>query len=217
MSRKPIRLAANTDGEFLWLISLSDLMILLFVFFVVLFSFSMKNMGADGLAKISQEMTGATAQTPLDEIQKKLLEWVVDRKLLESIDVQRKEDALIVEIREKLLFRSGDYRIVGENQEMVKLIGSALEKIPAPYRIGVEGHTDDRPLAASAAVHDNWELSVRRAHSVLEALQLSPPQMQRAVILGYGEMRPLAPNKDEAGKALVKNQDLNRRVTIRIF
>ena len=101
------------DGEFLWLVSLSDLMILLFVFFVVLFSFTITKVDAKALSRISEEMTGeksAGAQT-IDQIQAQLLKWVVDRKLLESIEVRQKEDSLILEIKERLLFGSGDHEL----------------------------------------------------------------------------------------------------------
>ena len=36
-------------------------------------------------------------------------------------------------------------------------------------------------------------------------------------IRGFGEYRPLKPNRDEAGKAIEVNQSANRRVVIRVF
>lgn len=208
----------DSEGEFLWLVSLSDLMILLFVFFVVLFSFTITKLDAKDLNDIQEKVTGqksAAAQT-LDSIQAKLLKWVIDKNLLESIEVKQKEDSLILEIKEQLLFGSGRFEIRPESQELVQLIGVALKKIPSPYRIGVEGHTDDADLRSNS-VSDNWELSARRAHSVLSSLHLKPELLARAVILGYGAMRPVAPNRDKNGIAIPENQSRNRRVTIRIF
>jgi chemotaxis protein MotB len=208
----------DSEGEFLWLVSLSDLMILLFVFFVVLFSFSVTKLDAKDLNDIQEKMTGekSSATQTLDSIQAKLLKWVVAKNLLDSIEVKQKEDALILEIKEQLLFSSGSFEIRPESLELVELIGIAMEKIPSPFRIGVEGHTDDADLR-SKTVTDNWELSARRAHSVLTSLQLKPELLSRAVILGYGAMRPVAPNRDKNGDAIPDNQSRNRRVTIRIF
>ena len=207
----------NRDGEFLWLISLSDLMILLFVFFVVLFSFTFRKLGAAYMKHISTVMGNEVIEAdPIDEIQKKLLKWVVDRKLMDDISVQQKEDSLILQIKERLLFSSGDFQVRTDGLETIKLIGSFLEQVPPPYRIGIEGHTDDNPIHSRVA-EDNWELSVKRAHSVLKALQLTAEQKKRAVLLGYAEMRPLLPNRDPAGNAMTENQQKNRRVTIRIF
>ncbi len=49
------------------------------------------------------------------------------------------------------------------------------------------------------------------------ALQLNEKLMKRTVIMGYGEMQPLAPNSDVNGRPQPKNQARNRRVTIRVF
>lgn len=219
MSRKCQRRSEN-EGEFLWLVSLSDLMILLFVFFVVLFSFSFKKMDSSDFQKISESFAPtaiAAKASPLDDIQAKLLKWVMDRDLLDSVDLKRKEDSLILEIKEKLLFESGKFSLKGGSKDLIFVIGSALKRIPAPYRIGIEGHTDDVPLKQSADVRDNWELSSRRAHSVLRALELPADQLQRTVLMGYGEYKPLIANLDENGKPSAENRSKNRRVTIRIF
>lgn len=200
---------ASHDGEFLWLVSLSDLMILLFVFFVVLFSF---NMGKTGVAQVE----GGTAK--MDEVQKKILKWVTDKKLLDSVSVIQKEDGIILQIKEQMLFRTGDYKVRDEALDIVEGIGRALEMIPPPYRIGIEGHTDDNPLRSKqAGLSDNWELSSKRAHSVLRALELKEDMLARTVLMGYGPSRPLAPNRNADGNPIAKNQELNRRVAVRIF
>src|SRR5579863_2374275 len=101
-SRRPTRRETN-DGEFLWLISLSDLMMLLFVFFVVLFSFAAKKLSTEDYFRIKKAFSSQLAQgTPMDAIQASLLKWVTDRKLLDAVNVVRKNDALILEIKEKL-------------------------------------------------------------------------------------------------------------------
>jgi chemotaxis protein MotB len=208
----------NSEGEFLWLVSLSDLMILLFVFFVLLFSFSVSRLDAKDFANITEQITGERAKEAqaLDEIQARLLKWVVDKRLLDSIEVKQKEDSLILEIRERLLFPSGNFEMNEESRELVALIGNALRNVPAPYRVGIEGHTDDVQVH-NKLVEDNWDLSAKRARSVLKALDLKPDLLVRAVVMGYGEMRPMAPNRRPNGEPIPENQSKNRRVTIRIF
>ena len=206
------------DGEFLWLVSLSDLMILLFVFFVVLFSFSFKKLGAVEFQKITSSFRAPGSEVaPIDAIQAKLLRWVIEKKLLQDVQVEQKEDALIINIREKVLFAAGAWELSDEGTELARRLGEALVKIPAPYRIGVEGHTDDEPVAGRGTIRDNWELSALRARSVLKALHLGPEALSRSVILAYGEMRPLVPNRDDKGNPIVENQAKNRRVTLRVF
>jgi chemotaxis protein MotB len=216
-SRRRNNSVAPSSGEFVWLVSLSDLMMLLFVFFVVLFSFSYKKWDMRDFARAGQIIRGEQPETtPLDEVQAKLLKWVVNRNLLSSVEIVQKQDSLILQIKERLLFAEGQYRLNDDGESLVNLISSAIEKIPAPYRIGIEGHTDDTPLEGKD-VYDNWELSTLRAHSVLLALKLPPELLKRTVIMGYGEMDPLLPNRDEHGNAISPNQASNRRVTIRIF
>ena len=224
-SRKRNFNPAPSAGEFVWLVSLSDLMMLLFVFFVVLFSFSYKKLNISDFAHASEMISGQKPQatplddvqaTPLDDVQAKLLKWVVNRNLLNSVEVVQKQDSLILQIKEKLLFGQGEYQLNDEGQQLVELISKAITNIPAPYRIGIEGHTDDTPRNGGQ-LHDNWELSAYRAHSVLTAMKLPPELLQRTVIMGYGEMDPLVPNRDDKGNPITANQATNRRVTIRIF
>lgn len=206
-SRAVSRKTTNHDGEFLWLVSLSDLMILLFVFFVALFSFSMKKVAPTESKKMAQ----------FDEIQKKILKWVVDKKLLDSVTVAQKEDGVILQIKESALFTPGSFALKSEALDVVEGIGRALALIPPPYRIGVEGHTDDTPVRRGSIMRDNWELSTRRALSVLQALDLDEGLQKRAAVMGFGSSRPLAPNQDDNGLPIERNKSINRRVMVRIY
>ncbi len=97
-SRKRNVNPAASAGEFVWLVSLSDLMMLLFVFFVVLFSFSYKKLNISDFAHASEMISGQKPQaTPLDDVQAKLLKWVVNRNLLNSVEVVQKQDSLILQ------------------------------------------------------------------------------------------------------------------------
>jgi len=206
----------SSDGEFLWLISLSDLMILLFVFFVVMFSFSYQRLSTNDQEAIANEFSDKKDQRKtLDEVQAQLLKWVVDKKLLENIEIVQKQDSLIIQIKEGILFKSGEALVTQEGDSWLSAVGNILTTIPAPYRIGIEGYTDDTPVRGSMV--DNWQLSTLRALSVLRALHISSEQQERLVLMGYGQMKPLKPNRDKDGKPIPENQKLNRRVAIRIF
>ncbi|MGE4233687.1 MAG: flagellar motor protein MotB [Bacteriovoracia bacterium] len=212
---------SNHDGEFLWLVSFSDLLLLLFVFFVVLFTFAYQKMGQTDFETIAQTFNGKKKEkkeTPIDHVQAKLMKWAVDKNLLDSVDVKRKDDSLILQIKEKILFSSGEYVLKDESTDLIGALSQALTLIPSPYRIGIEGHTDDIPFGNKRGPHiDNWELSTKRALEVLKALKLDDSVRKRAVVMGYGEMMPLVPNRDANGNPIADNQSKNRRVTIRVF
>lgn len=75
----------------------------------------------------------------------------------------------------------------------------------------VEGYTDNKPIK-TACMEDNWDLSVKRATSVVRVLQntykVSP---NRLIAAGRGEYNTLATNDSDAGRAT------NRRTRIIIL
>ena len=68
-------------------------------------------------------------------------------------------------------------------------------------RISIDGHTDDR-----ASTRHNLLLSQRRARAVMAWLVAHGIDASRLEAHGYGQMRPIAPNRSAAGRAR------NRRV-----
>lgn len=210
--RKPVE-----NDEFLWLISLSDLMILLFIFFVVLFSFTRSKLTQQDLAKIAHVLkNGEMPPDPIDKVHKDLVKWVEDQRLKDQISVKKTDDGVTLEIKDKLLFESAEYEPHSSGLAVMRLLSKTLEKIPAPYKVGIEGHTDDIPIH-TPKINDNWDLSAKRALAVMEALQLPDPLLKRTVVMAHGQMKPIVPNRTPAGIPIPENQAKNRRVTLRIF
>lgn len=211
--RKP-----QENDEFLWLMSLSDLMILLFIFFVVMFSFSFNKMKDSDFKKILASFKKEDQPIDaVDKIQSNLNNWIQDQNLKDQISIQKNKDgSLEVQIKDQLLFHSGEFELKEKSAELMAMMALTLNKIPAPYQVGIEGHTDDIPIH-SAKIQSNWELSAKRSLSFLTTLNLEPAMQKRTVLMAYGETRPLVPNRDPAGKPIPENQSKNRRVTIRIF
>ncbi len=216
MLRFPRRRPVDS-GEFLWLTSLSDLMILLFILFVVLYSFSAKKLKDHDFKQIVATLRNEPPPVnPIDDVRAKLSAWVEKEKLKDHIDIVKKEDALLVEIKDKVLFSSGEFRLSPQGAERLKSLSLMIEKIPAQFHLGIEGHTDDVPIHTKD-VQDNWDLSAKRALNVLYALNLSDSLLKRTSIIAKGEMVPLLPNRTPQGIPLPENQNTNRRVTLKIF
>lgn len=208
---------AASEGEFLWLVSLSDLMILLFIFFVVLFSFTSKKLSQAEVQKIVSALHGeAPPPTPIDKIQSTVGEWVKQQGLSKNVSVVMKDDALYIEISDSVLFSSGEAVPNVAGIGVLRGVSKVLAKIPPGYRLGVEGHTDDTPMH-TRTIDDNWDLSARRSLAVLHTLDLPPELLKRTVLMAYGEMKPIAPNRDAQGRPIAENQSKNRRVTLRVF
>jgi chemotaxis protein MotB len=71
----------------------------------------------------------------------------------------------------------------------------------------VEGHSDNQPIN-TRQFPSNWELSTRRATSVLRALVRDGVDQERLRAVGYADTRPLKPNSTPQGRAA------NRRVEL---
>ena len=85
----------------------------------------------------------------------------------------------------------------------------------ATFDVVVVGHTDDMPIKKASTLKNhptNWHLSVHRAISVERMLDGNGIAPERMAVKGYGEYRPVEPNK--AGK---KGNAANRRVEIFII
>lgn len=210
------RKAEGESSEFLWLISLSDLMILLFIFFVVLYSFSNKKMNQTNVAKVLAVFKNEKIKDPVQNIEADLQAWVKKAGMSEAVDLKRKDDALVMEIKDQILFKEGQYQIHPKGSLTLSSLRPILEKIPKPYRLGIEGHTDDIPIR-TREIRDNWDLASRRAHEVFRLLNLREDIKARTVLMSHGPMEPIAPNRDENGKPIPRNQNMNRRVTLRVF
>ncbi len=103
----------------------------------------------------------------------------------------------------ELLFASGSARLDPAGLDQLRAIADSLrevaDKIPAEIEwiLRVDGHTDRVPVGATSPFASNWELSTRRAISVVEYLisQGIPPS--RLAATGFGEYHPLDPRDDE--------------------
>jgi chemotaxis protein MotB len=103
-----------------------------------------------------------------------------------DINIKVDKGVVYVDISDKLLFKSGSWDI-NDNAKVV--LGKVAKVLTAQPNIEfmVEGHTDNNPFKKGVLV-DNWDLSVKRATSVVRTLQndygIPPARMTAA---GKGE------------------------------
>ncbi|WP_343486312.1 OmpA family protein [Allomuricauda sp. d1] len=120
-----------------------------------------------------------------------------------DIDVFVDKTVVMINISDNLLFKSGSYRI---NEKADKVLGKLAEVINSEpsMEVMVEGHTDPRTIN-TAVVKDNWDLSVKRATSVVRKLQeefnVNPTQL---IAAGRSQYQPLVENTDK--ESMAKNR-----------
>jgi len=126
-----------------------------------------------------------------------------------EVTISELEGKLTVNMVESILFPSGSAEIKKAGRAVINRVGDIVKSI-ADKDIQVEGHTDNVPI--STRLQDkfasNWELSAARAATVVRLLRDQGIPGERLSAVGFGEFRPVASNKSEAGRAQ------NRRIQI---
>jgi chemotaxis protein MotB len=127
-----------------------------------------------------------------------------------DINIKVDKSAVYIDISDKLLFKSGSYDVTDRAKEVLGKVAKVLNAQP-DIEFLVEGHTDSIPIKAGK-LEDNWELSVKRATTIVRILQdtygLDPKRMTAA---GRSQYVPLADNSTPEGRAA------NRRTRIVIL
>lgn len=110
----------------------------------------------------------------------------------EDIEVSVEKGVVFVSISDKLLFRSGSYNVTNAAKEVLGKVAKVVNNKP-DFEFMVEGHTDDVPYR-SGVLLDNWDLSAKRATSIVRILQndygVDPKRMTAA---GRSEYIPVSP------------------------
>ena len=117
-----------------------------------------------------------------------------------DIEVNVEKGVVFISISDKLLFNSGSYYVSDRAKEVLgKVAQVVLDKPEIEFM--VEGHTDDVPIQNEVLL-DNWDLSVKRATSVVRVLQNDfgvPPERMTAA--GRSSYIPVMDNDSSEGRA----------------
>lgn len=108
-----------------------------------------------------------------------------------GLTIEQKNGKVYVSLDESLLFASGSYSVGERGKDALKKLAKVLEQ-NQEINVLVEGHTDNVPLKGSGDIKDNWDLSVKRATSVVKIItENSKTNPKRLTAAGRGEYFPL--------------------------
>ncbi|MDI3309919.1 MAG: flagellar motor protein MotB [Thermoanaerobacterium sp.] len=219
------------DNSERWLLTYSDMITLLMIFFIVLYTISTVNsqkfqqiaasLGKtfDGTNYVIGQQSGNSILDSIkttgtdgnndNSIASQLDKLIKQYNLQNMVTYKVDERGFVISLNDTLLFDTGSADVKPDQKETLIKIGNILKSMPNYIR--VEGYTDNVPINNNQ-FHSNWELSVIRATNVVEIL-VNDVKMDPAKIsaVGYGEYRPIVPNDSD------KNRQLNRRVDIVIM
>jgi len=127
-----------------------------------------------------------------------------------DVEIKVEKGVVFISISDKMLFKSGSADVSDKALNVLSKVAQVLNSKPE-IEFMVEGHTDNVAIKNNC-VTDNWDLSVKRATSVVRLLQskfgIDPKRMTAG---GRGEYVPLQSNDSAEGRAA------NRRTRIVIL
>ncbi|WP_234978068.1 flagellar motor protein MotB [Halanaerobium kushneri] len=220
----------DEGGSPAWMTTFGDMMTLLLVFFVLLYSFSTMDVEKfKGFISALQSQLGVLeggqtitpnpnidagtlgedyAQAPqnIRQVMRELNNYIEANNLGDRVNVENKRKGLVISLTGEILYELGRAEIRDQGREVLAMISDILKDIPND--IMIEGHTDDLPIRTDE-FPSNWELSTARAVNVIKFLieerNFDPARLSAA---GYSEYRPVAENTTAEGRAE------NRRVEV---
>jgi chemotaxis protein MotB len=125
-----------------------------------------------------------------------------------GLTVEQRDGKVYVSMENKLLFESGSWAVNSNGRQAVVQLGNVLAQNP-DIAVLIEGHTDNVPYGGSGPLNDNWDLSTKRATSIVSILTENPRiPKDNLTAAGRGEYAPIASNATPEGRAK------NRRIEV---
>ena len=123
-----------------------------------------------------------------------------------KLQVEIRENRMIVRLGDKILFDPGKTDLKPEGKEALTQVTAVLKELQN-RNFQIAGHTDNAPMK-SAKFRSNWDLSTARAVEVLNYMVGAGMEPKRVSAAGYADTSPVATNDTPENKAK------NRRIEI---
>jgi chemotaxis protein MotB len=222
-------------GNERWLITYSDMITLLMVFFIVMYS--MANTDLKKFAQVAESMqiafhvfgVGASkgglldrkgdkgaGESPFGNLSPRQRDFVsvsadmsafaAQAGIEGQISVNMNIEGIIISLSEDLAFEPGSADLRPEATQVLHEIAKVLQT--TDNRVRIEGHTDNVPTN-SPMYPTNWELSSTRAVAIVRYLvEHEGIAAQRMSAAGYAEFKPVAENDSRSNRALNRRADM---------
>jgi len=205
---------ADSDDD--WLITYSDMITLLFSFFVLIVAISQVDLVKfERVAQSMEKSVGKKAKIEdsisLPVIYSNLTKIVNEEGLAEKAEVNYSPRGVAIRFKGNVLFPTGSAELSSVTFGIFNKLAEEIKN--KPYHVDVEGHTDSR-IIHTQLYPSNWELSTARASSVVRYLLQQGVQPEKLRAVGFADTKPVKPNYDVSGNDLSENQSYNRRVEI---
>jgi len=202
-----------------WLTSFSDLMSLLLTFFILLYS--MSSLDVSKAMKFLSYFQGEKAKSfKKISIVKPVRAYTTDvalkvKKRLKKIlpiaayQIVVTKEYVMIRLFNRIIFKKNSFELTPDAKKALKQVAEVIKGLRGNFTVRVEGHTGTgSPIRKLPGVKDAWDLSIRRATTVVEYLTKCGVDPSKLSAVGYGDTRPLYTWKNPILQAR------NRRVEI---
>lgn len=116
-----------------------------------------------------------------------------------DIQVNVEKGVVFISIADELLFKSGSYNVTDKAKGVLAKVAKVVKSKPT-FECMVEAHTDPVPYNKEPLI-DNWDLSVKRATSVVRVLEGLGVDSSKLIAAGRSQYVPIASNDTAEGRA----------------
>ena len=203
-----------------WLITLSDLTLLLLCFLVLWHVNETKKkaippqppVAAPAISlenSIPSVLPGGPNAEQWKELHRDIQQFIGALGLSRDITVESAPNEIVLSLKNTIPFASGKAELRSAAFPVLEKVAAVALKQPA-VNLDIGGHADNRPIA-NGLYPSNWELSAARASRVARYLVEKGVHPSRLTVQGYANHKPRQPNSN------VSNRTANRRVEIRLY
>jgi chemotaxis protein MotB len=125
----------------------------------------------------------------------------------DDIQIDIDKTVVMINVSDRLLFNTGSYQVAKNADGLLKRLAEVINAEPS-LEVMIEGHTDPRTIQ-TGVLQDNWDLSVKRATSIVRILQdkydVAP---EKLIAAGRASYIPIVENDSK------ENMAKNRRTRI---
>ena len=135
---------------------------------------------------------------------------ISDLENSDDVNINIDQTVVMISVSDKLLFNTASYQVKRGAYKLIAKLAAIIKSEPS-MDVMIEGHTDSRTIS-NAVVQDNWDLSVKRATSIVRLLEKKYKVAgSRLIASGRGSTMPLVDNSSS------ENRRKNRRTRIVIL
>lgn len=207
----------DTEG---WLMTFADTITLLMAFFVILFALSEPD--PERFTKLAEQLklegfNKVETENESKQLTQQLQLMLEDSGFDQFATVKETDRFIEMELASTSFFEPGSARFDKKGVPVLDQLADNLKRFEkSNTAIVVEGHTDDTPIR-TPQYPSNWELSAARAGNLVRFLIAKGIPAEKLSIAAYADTRPKAANRDATGNPIFANQELNRRVVVKII